>query len=414
MKTKTIVLTSSLVVILAIAAYAFLKKDTSGKIEWRTAKIEKGNLSITVNATGSLDADTTVDVGTQVSGTVSKIFVDFNSKVKKGQVVAMIDTTNLVASLDNAKAGFESAEAQLNLAQQNYDRTKELFTSKQVAKATYDQDLANYKTALSNVAVAKARVKTAKINLDYATITAPISGVVISRNINVGQTVAASFNTPTLFTIANDLTKMQVQASIDEADIGQIKKGQKVEFTVDAYPDDVFKGSVRQIRLQPVVTSGVVTYTVIIDVSNPDLKLLPGMTANITVLVQEHKDINKVPAMALQFKPPQSYVQTLMSTATGKQRTEYSKILRSERKQNSAPSTPTEFVNQRSLNPGDKAVIWIKNGNSVIPKEVTIGLSNGSSTEIAGDIKPDENVVIGAIAPQASSSATRSPFSRRR
>lgn len=414
MKTKTIVLTSSLVVILAVTAYAFLKKDTSGKIEWRTANIEKGNLSITVNATGSLEADTTVDVGTQVSGTISKLFVDYNSKVKKGEVVAMIDTTNLVASLDNAKAGLQSAEAQLNLAKQNYERTKVLFDSKQVAKATYDQDLANYKVALSNLAVAKARVTAAKINLNYATITAPISGVVISKNVNVGQTVAASFNTPTLFTIANDLTKMQVQASIDEADIGQIKKGQKVEFTVDAYPNDVFKGSVRQIRLEPVVTSGVVTYTVIIDVSNPELKLLPGMTANITVLVEEHRNIDKVPAMALQFKPPMSYIQKLMTTASAEQKNEYRKILRSERGQNAGPSSPTEFINQRALNPGDKAIVWIKNGDSVVPKQVTVGLTNGSSTEIAGDIKPNEHVVIGAIAPRAASNQTRSPFSRRR
>ena len=414
MKKKTILLTSSLIVILAIAAYAFFKKDTDNRIEWRTSKIEKGNLSITVNATGSLEADTTVDVGTQVSGTISKLFVDYNSKVKKGEVVAMIDTTNLVANLDNAKAGLQSAEAQLNLAKQNFNRTKELFDSKQVAKATYDQDLANYKTALSNLAVAQARVKTAKINLDYATITAPIGGVVISRNVNVGQTVAASFNTPTLFTIANDLTKMQVQASIDEADIGQIKKGQSVEFTVDAYPNDVFKGKVRQIRLQPVVTSGVVTYTVIIDVRNPDLKLLPGMTANITVLVQEHKDINKVPAMALQFKPPQSYIQKLMSTAAPQEKKKYRQILSMEHSQNSSLSNPTEFVNQRSLNPGDKAILWIKNGNSVVPKVVTIGISNGSSTEVSGNIKPNENVVIGAIAPQASSNQVRSPFARRR
>lgn len=414
MKTKTIVLTSSLVVILAVAAYAFFKKDSNTQIEWRTAKIEKGNLSITVNATGSLEADTTVDVGTQVSGTISQIFVDYNSKVKKGEVVAMIDTTNLVASLDNARAGLQSADAQLNLAKQNFDRTKVLYDSKQVAKATYDQDLANYKTALSNLAVAKARVTAAQISLNYATITAPIGGVVISRNVNVGQTVAASFNTPTLFTIANDLTKMQVQASIDEADIGQIKKGQSVEFTVDAYPNDVFKGKVRQIRLEPVVTSGVVTYTVIIDVSNPDLKLLPGMTANITVLVKEHKDINKVPAMALQFKPPLSYMQKLMSSATPQEKKNYRQIFGMERRQSSAPSTPTEFVNQRSLNPGDKAILWVKNGNSVVPKEVTVGLSNGSSTEVSGNIKSNENVVIGAIAPQASSNQVRSPFSRRR
>lgn len=414
MKTRTIVLTSSLVVILAVAAYTYLKKDSNTQIEWRTAKIEKGNLSITVNATGSLEADTTVDVGTQVSGTISRIFVDYNSKVKKGEVVAMIDTTNLVANLDNAKAGLQSAEAQLNLAKQNFDRTKVLFDSKQVAKATYDQDLANYKTALSNLAVSKARVTAAKINLNYATITAPISGVVISRNVNVGQTVAASFNTPTLFTIANDLTKMQVQASIDEADIGQIKKGQDVEFTVDAYPNDVFKGKVRQIRLEPVVTSGVVTYTVIIDVRNPDLKLLPGMTANITVLVQEHKGVNKVPAMALQFRPPPSYMRKLMSTATAQEKSKYFQIFRIERRRSSSPSSPTEFVNQRSLSPGDKAVLWVKNGDSVVPREVTVGITNGSSTEVSGDIKPNENIVIGAVAPQASSNQVRSPFARRR
>ncbi len=328
MKRKYWITLGVVVVALAVGAWLLFGKKKETAAEFRTATVEKGDVKIAVTATGTLSADTTVQVGTQVSGIISKIFVDFNSVVKKGQVVALLDTTYLAAAVEDAASALYRNQVQLDLTKRNFDRTKELFTEKVVAQADYDQAISDYETAKANVRSAKSALERSKINLRYATIVAPVSGVVISRNVDRGQTVASSFNTPTLFTIANDLTKMQVQASVDEADIGKIKVGQDVDFTVDAYTDRSFRGTVRQVRLQPTVVQNVVNYTVIIDVPNPDLALMPGMTANITVKIQEVQDVMKVPASALKFFPPDDYLAAALKDMPDSTRKMIEKIMK--------------------------------------------------------------------------------------
>ncbi len=299
-----------IVVILALltGGYFLFQKKSEKAIEFRTGKVEKGDLQVVVTATGILSADTTVAVGTQVSGIITKIFVDFNSVVRKGQVIAVLDTTFLAASVEDSKSSLFRTQVQTRLTKRNYERNKILLEQKVIAQSDFDQSLSDYETAQANERSAKSSLDRAYINLRYATIIAPVSGVVISRNVDIGQTVASSFSTPTLFSIANDLTKMQLQASIDEADIGKIKVGQEVSFKVDAYMDQMFSGTVRQVRLQPVSVQNVVNYTVVIDVPNPELKLMPGMTANLTVKIQEALNVLKVPSAALRFWPPQDYL----------------------------------------------------------------------------------------------------------
>jgi HlyD family secretion protein len=278
--------------------------NNQSQIQFRTVPLEKGDINVEVTASGTINPHSLVQVGTQVSGTISKIFVDFNSHVKKGQLVALIDTTFLYAAVEDAAASKSKAQSQETLTRTVAKRTQDLFDKGLAAQADLDQATSDFESAKANLSSAQAQLDRAKINLAYARIVSPITGVVVNRNVDVGQTVAASFNTPTLFTIADDLTKMQVQASIDEADIGQIQKSQKAQFTVDAYPARKYQGTVSQIRLQPTTVQNVVTYTVMIDVDNPDLSLLPGMTANITIEVQQAHDVLKAPAAALKFTPP--------------------------------------------------------------------------------------------------------------
>jgi HlyD family secretion protein len=310
---KKIIIGALLVLALATTGFFLLRKETSGSIKWETKPVEKGSINNIITATGTLEAVKTVQIGTQVSGIIANLYIDYNTKVKMGQLIATIDTTTLAANLFDAKANVYRQQIQVNQTKRNYERTKALYEQKVVAEIEYDKAMDDYETAKSSLLSSQAQLNRAEINLGYATIRAPIDGVVLSKSVEQGQTVAASFNSPTLFTIANDLSKMQVQASIDEADIGQVAEGQKVTFTVDAYPDDEFSGSVKQIRLQPVIVSNVVTYIVIIDVPNPDLKLMPGMTANISVVISEADNVLKVPSKALSFRPPNFYLNELIA-----------------------------------------------------------------------------------------------------
>ena len=434
-----------IVAALIVGAWLYFGKKKEAALEWRTGKVERGDIRIVVTATGTLNADTTVQVGTQVSGIISKIFVDFNSVVRKGQVVAILDTTYLAAALEDASSSLYRSQVQVNLTKRNYDRTKQLFDEKVVAQADYDLALSEYETALGSLRSAKSSQERAKINLRYATIVAPVSGVVISRNVDRGQTVAASFNTPTLFTIANDLTKMQVQASIDEADIGKIKVGQDVTFTVDAYTDQQFAGIVRQIRLQPVTLQNVVNYTVIIDVPNPEMKLMPGMTANITVKIQEVLNIIKVPASATRFMPPQEYLDRIMPEMPDSIRQMLEKIIKFHERSSKRTSgsetaitgspgggstsrgvggdfSPRGSGSQRSHKdsgaPGswkgrnNMALVWIKENDKLIPVSVKTGMSDGSFTEVEGNLKVDGDVVIAIInnTTQAGKTQQQNPF----
>ncbi len=398
----------------AVAAYFLFGKTKKTVIEWRTAKIEKGDIQVTVRASGTLSADTTVQVGTQVSGIINKINVDFNSVVKKGQVIAILDTTFLAQAVDDARASLKRAEIQVNQSKRDFDRTKVLFDQKVLAQADYDLSLSTYETAVTNASSAQAALNRAKINLRYSTIIAPISGVVVSRAVDVGQTVAASFSTPTLFTIANDLTKMQVQANIDEGDIGKIQVGLDVKFTVDAYPELSFNGTVRQVRLLPVVTQNVVNYTVIIDVPNPDLKLLPGMTANITVMVKEVKDILKVPTTALRFTPPQEYLDEMMKNLPDSIKKKREKWAAQGGRGGSggmsggmpgtgggmqgAPQGGTRSWGDRPRR-SDFGMVWVKTGDSIKPRRVHTGLSDGLNTEVTGKINAGDEVITGSTSP---------------
>ena len=304
MMKKKAVYSSMVVVVLAVAGFFIFMRGGSRKYDFRFDKVTSGDLTVYVTATGTINAVTSVDVGTQVSGIVSRLYADFNSVVKEGQVIAQIDSTFLVQAVKDAEASLDRANAQFADSKRNLDREKALLDRGLESQLNYDAALTTYESNSASLKSAQASLDRAKINLAYATIYAPISGVVINRAVNVGQTVAASFSSPTLFTIANDLQRMQVQTTVDESDIGRISIGQEATFTVDAYPDEKFSGTVSQIRLAPVTIQNVVNYTVIIDVNNDQLKLMPGMTANVKILVGSTHDVLRVPNMALRFQPP--------------------------------------------------------------------------------------------------------------
>ncbi len=284
-----------------IGIYFYWKSVQLAKVNYTTVALSRGNIIYGITATGNLNDSLVINVGTQVSGIISQIFVDFNDSVKANQVIAKIDTIPLATEVTNAEAALYKAKTTFAQQKGEIGRYKELLTRQAVGQSDYDLALATYHGALSSYQSAEADLKRAKTNLGYATIRAPISGIIISRNVTVGQTVASSFNTPTLFAIGNDPHNMQVTASIDEADIGWLKAGQQVEFTVETYPDRVYKGIVFQVRHQSILTQNVVTYSVMINVRNEDLSLIPGMTATLTVKVEEHKNVLVVPMTALLF-----------------------------------------------------------------------------------------------------------------
>jgi HlyD family secretion protein len=312
---KKILIIGASVVIIVLAGLFFFR-GKGNEPQFRTDKVTKGDIVMSVTATGTVNPVTTVLVGTQVSGTIKDIYVDYNAPVKKGQLIARIDPASFEAQVEQAKANLLSAKANLEKAeatridaQRTRDRNSKLFSENLIARSELDSAETNYETAKASVNAAKAQIaqteaalKLVETNLRYTKIISPVDGVVISRNVDVGQTVAASFQTPTLFTIAQDLTKMQIDTNVDEADIGKVNVGQNVEFTVDAFPELIFKGKVWQIRNSPITVQNVVTYDVVIQVDNSDLKLKPGMTANVSIIISTQKNVLKVPNAALRFK----------------------------------------------------------------------------------------------------------------
>lgn len=354
-------------VIAAVAAIAALavwllsggKKEET--ITFDTAAVAPANIMNSITATGTIEPVTSVTVGTQVSGIVSKLFVDYNSVVKKGQVIAELDKTNLMSQLNTAKTQLATAQSQLNYQTANYKRYKTLFEKGLVAADDFDNAKLSYTQAKEQVASAKEEVQRAQTNLGYATITSPIDGVVLSKSVEEGQTVAASFSTPELFTIAQDLTNMQVVADVDEADIGDVKEGERVTFTVDAYPDDTFEGEVKQVRQEATTTNNVVTYEVVISAPNADLKLKPGLTANVTIYTAERKGVLSVPSKALRFIPQKETV--------GKM-----KIV--------------DVANAKNK-------VWTIEGNSIVAHKVNIGMTDGTNTQIVGGIAEGTKVITG-------------------
>ena len=312
---KTFYIVGTLAVALIVSAYFLFAKRDSHKYDFRFDKVSKGDLMAYVTATGTINAVISVDVGTQVSGIVSNIYADFNSVVKEGQVIAQIDSTFLVQSVKDAEASLERSKAQYADSKRNLDRTTDLYKKGLESELNYSAALTTFESNQAGLKQAQAALDRAKINLAYATIYAPINGVVIDRKVNIGQTVAASFSSPTLFTIANDLRRMQVQTTVDESDVGRVSIGQEATFTVDAYADEKFTGRVSQIRLAPQSIQNVVNYIVIIDVQNDELKLMPGMTANVKILVASALDVLRVSNMALRFQPPSDLIDTTAMNA---------------------------------------------------------------------------------------------------
>lgn len=286
-----------------VGGYFYWRHTKSGKVHYSTVDLKRGDITYGITCTGNLNDSLVIDVGTQVSGIISQVFVDFNDRVRPGQVIAMIDTVPLATEVTDAVAALYKAKTTLTQQEKEFQRYKELLARKAVDQSDYDVQEASYAAAVSAVQSAEADLKRAKQNLDYATIRAPIAGTVINRAVTVGQTVAASFNTPTLFAIGNDPHIMQVTANLDEADIGWVKPGQEVDFTVETYPDRVYHGVVFQVRQQSIMNQNVVTYNVMINLFNEDLSLLPGMTATSTIKVAEHKNVLVVPMTALLFNP---------------------------------------------------------------------------------------------------------------
>ncbi len=304
MKHKAVMFSGAGFLVLAVLAYFLFGRSTSQQYDFRLDKISKGSVAVVVSATGTVNPVISVDVGTQVSGIVSRLYADYNSIVKEGQVIAQIDSTFLSQAVRDADASLEKTHAQIEQSRRAFHRMRDLFQRQLESQSDYDVAYTTYLSDSASVKSAEAALVRAKINLAYATIYAPINGVVINRAVNVGQTVAASLSSPTLYTIANDLHKMQVQTVVDESDIGAVSIGQTASFTVDAYPDEKFSGIVSKIWLVPQSISNVVNYTVIIDVNNDQLKLMPGMTANVKIMVASNPDALRVPNMALRFQPP--------------------------------------------------------------------------------------------------------------
>ncbi len=367
------------VILLLAGGVWWIIASIGDKVEYVTVGVTRGDIRHVVTATGEINPVNTVSVGSQVSGTIADIYVDYNSHVTKGQLLLEIEPSVLQATVDEARAALDSAKSQLNLARNDYERNKTLYDSGYIARAEMEQSQTNYEQALQSVKRMESQYERAVTNLSYATITSPVDGTVISRKVDKGQTVAASFQTPDLFEIAEDLSKMQIETAVSEADIGVIKEGQNVTFTVDAYPRKTFNGIVKQVRLSPTTTSNVVVYTVVIDVDNADLSLMPGMTAFVTIMIDAANDVLKTQNAAFLVR---NFKNIITDTPDNVSPTEYIAVLR------------------------DDKPVFIKYHKGII---------TATETQIVSDeLKPDDRIIVGRVGQSTSSAATqarrRGPF----
>lgn len=383
---KTVGIVLAVVAVAGVAAYFMLHGGKSQvQVNFETAKVEKATIGSSITATGTIEAVTTVEVGTQVSGIIDKIYVDYNSPVKRGQVIAELDKTNLVSELNSANSNLQGARSELNYQQANYNRQRTLFEKGLISANDFESARLALEQAQSVLSQRQEAVNKARTNLGYATITSPIDGIVLSKAVEEGQTVASSFNTPTLFTIVKDMTDMRVIADVDEADIGEVREGQRVTYTVDAYPSEVFQGTVTQVRNEATTTNNVVTYEVVISAPNPDLKLKPGLTANVTVYTLEQPNVVSVPSKALRFTPTKEMLQP----------------------------------GQKIVDCNAKKKLWVREGNTFKAYGVSVGISNGTRTQIVSGIKEGTEVIVdiaeatdqeGADPSAAAASQEKSPF----
>ena len=384
MKKRNILIAVAIVVV-GIVVWLIVRPSGKERIQLGTAAVSRITISNSVTATGTVEAVTQVDVGTQVSGIIDKLYADYNDHVKAGQLIAEMDKVTLQAELESAQAQLASSKTEYEYQTKNYARTRTLHEKELVSDAEYDEAFYRYETARNAYEESQAAMVKVKRNLGYATITSPIDGVVISRAVEEGQTVAAGFETPTLFTIANDLTQMQVVADVDEADIGQVADGQRVEFSVDAYPEDTFTGTVQQVRLEATTESNVVTYEVVIDAPNPDLKLKPGLTANVTIFTLEKENARAIPTRALRFVPDKEMLEAL----------------------------DLSVVEDNIELAPDQREVWVKQGTVLIPLAVRTGASSGDMTEITEGISDDDIVAteLISLSPKEMTAPTESnPF----
>ena len=370
-----------IIAVLAIATWMFSGGKKEQAVTFDTAKVELANIKNSVTATGSVEPVTSVTVGTQVAGIISRLYVDYNTVVKKGQIIAELDKTNLISELNTAKANLSSAQSSLNYESANYKRYATLFKKGLVSADEYESAKLNFEKAKDQVAQSREMVQKAQTNLSYAIITSPIDGVVISKSVEEGQTVAASYATPELFTIAKDLKDMQVVANVDEADIGDVKEGERVSFTVDAYPNDTFEGVVKQVRQEATTTNNVVTYEVVISAPNSELKLKPGLTANVTIYTAERQNVLCVSTKALRFTPTQDLIKGC------------------------------KIVDCKGKNK-----VWTREGNTFKAHAVQIGMSDGIHTEILSGVSKGLEIITDAKAAngnddeQAENNSESSPF----
>lgn len=396
MNKKKVMIGLAGIVIIAGGFFLFSGKTAGGRMVLETEKVGRTSITNVVTATGTVEPVTEVDVGTQVSGIIDKLYVDYNDVVTAGQLIAEMDKVTLEAELQSATAQLDKSKSEYEYQQKNYARSKVLFEKKLISDTEYETATYNYEQAKANYEESQASMVKVRRNLEYATITSPINGVVINKAVEEGQTVAAGFETPTLFTIAADLTKMQIIADVDEADIGSVQDGQRVSFTVDAYPNDVFEGKVEQIRLgessdsstssSSSSSSTVVTYEVVISADNPDLKLKPRLTANITIYTMERNDVLSIPNKALRFIADASMLEPLGLTV----------------------ENPTMQA------PEGKRLVWVEEGTQLKPKAITVGSSNNNVTEVVDGLQEGEIVAVdlSAEAPEITPAAgqERSPF----
>lgn len=389
-KKKIILIAVSIAVVAGAGFWLFGSSKAQHKVTYETAVVTRGEISESITATGTIEPVTEVEVGTQVSGIIDKIYADYNSVVTKGQLIAEMDRVTLQSEVASQRAAYNGAKAEYEYQQKNYERNRGLHEKQLISDTEYEESKYNYAKAKSTFESSEANLAKAKRNLAYATITSPIDGVVISRAVEEGQTVAAGFETPTLFTIAADLTQMQVIADVDEADIGGVQEGQRVIFTVDAYPNDTFEGTVTQVRLEATEESNVVTYEVVISAHNPDLKLKPGLTANITIYTAERRNVVNIPLKALRFVP---------DPPSGKKRHE-----------------PEDLPQQEISRNDSLKIVWVQDGKEWKPRKVVVGMDNSVNVEICSGLEAGETVAIdrksniNATNRQSSEEKEESPF----
>lgn len=381
-KKKAIIWTIIIAIALLLVWFLVIRKEER-KVAFETGMPFTGNISEKVTATGTVQIVDTVAVGTQVSGIVKAIYVDYNSTVKKGQLLAEIDPTLLQAQADQIKGNLASAQSNVNYQKANFNRQKQLYETGAISRADYDNAANSYNGAQASLSSIQAQLRSANQNLQYTKIFSPIDGLVLTRNVSIGQTVAASFSTPTLFVLAKDISKMVVYASVDEADISQVAVGQKASFTVDAYLDDVFQGSVTEMRLQPTTSSNVVTYSTLINVDNIAQKLKPGMTATITILAREAQNALLIPVKATKYTP---------AGALGK---EYH----------------IEPLREETGDSVASVSVWVKNGNVLQQKKIRAGINNNTQIEVLAGVSTKDTLVLSnPTAAEVSATAGSSPF----